>query len=327
MATLENILKAAKPATDAELLEYNKKTNPLCTVVKSGRKTYRVSVFDSLHDMLNVPVASHSFSHFRSTCVSRYGDQSDWWGVPGADELATAIETGWTEGAEKIEKSIGKLDEVFLQAPAQKQMRRRRARSDQGDSIDMQRVYAGQLDQAWSRMIPAERDGKKLFVDVVVNVASHCGRNQSEFFWRGALAIQIADALEARGVRVRILAGHLGQSVYYCDPQVECGEDTETETTSAAIFGTVKNYDEPVNKPHLAAMLSLAGVFRTVMWKPWFSHVNREVAGLGRPDTFAANEKIAEHIGAGKSDCILVENVWTESKAKELLEKIINDYS
>lgn len=117
------------------------------------------------------------------------------------------ILTGWHDGLRRIEEAIGGLGE----APQPIGNRRRRIRGDFGDSVDMQRVYAGNLPQAWERMKRQPRAGNRK-ITLLVDALARAGADSDTIFWRGAAAVALCDSLTASGFNVEVIVGFAGNN-------------------------------------------------------------------------------------------------------------------
>ena len=99
---------------------------------------------------------------------SKANGRDDWLGAPNVTELQNRLERGWADGVKRIEQIATRE----LSAPAS--VRRRRVRGDAGDELDMQAVWRGDLNRAWSRTRRANRVGSRT-VSSVIDLAAHAG--------------------------------------------------------------------------------------------------------------------------------------------------------
>jgi len=180
-------------------------------------------------------------SHF-----SRKADTS-WLGVPSVDALRKVLTKGWQAGAERIDKiPLGEL-------PEPTSIRRRRVRADQGDELDMQAVYRGDLSRAWSRTKRQSRASVRS-VSIVIDLAGNSNVTSEQLFWRGASGLRLADELTKAGYSVAIY-GAAGAA----DVSVEGYENV-------AQFVEIKAEDSPLDMDRLAALTGLSGFFRTSLF-------------------------------------------------------------
>lgn len=125
-------------------------------------------------------------------------------GVSKLPEVAATVRTGWQDGAGKLEAARDKLD-----IPRIPCVRRRAVWSDRGDSVDMPRVYAGRLDQAWRRVAMGKSRGTPR-VRIVVDAIAPAMLDADAMFWKGAAAALLADQLTAAGYAVEVISAFRG---------------------------------------------------------------------------------------------------------------------
>lgn len=174
-----------------------------------------------------------------STMRFRKNDNS-WWGIPGgSDAVAQVVKEGWAEGARKVEKVLGQIE-----PPRVLSSRRKKSRGPTGDEIDMQRVYAGSLDSAWSCM--KREDGGRLrspmSVTIVAHVGGNCHRDAEELFWSGACAVALARALRNSGRSCEIVGMFYtsnttdeGKGICVEIPLQRMGAQTDLETLAGVL--------------------------------------------------------------------------------------------
>ena len=194
---------------------------------------------------------------------------SDWLGVPSVKELRSVLTKGYPAGVEKLSKlTVGDL-------PAPQDIRRRRVRSDQGDELDMQAVYRGDLSRAWSRTKRQSRTSVRS-VSIIIDLAGNANVTSEQLFWRGAAGLRLADELTTAGYSVAVY-GAAGATNY----TAEGGDDV-------CQFVEIKAEDAPMDMDRLASLTCLAGFFRTslftgIIWAA--DKLNKRVcSGLGRSD-------------------------------------------
>lgn len=155
------------------------------------------------------------------------------------------VDKGWPEGRRKVFERMPKIE-----SPTAQNVRRRTVWSDQGDEVEMERVYMGRLDTAW-------REAKRTWcmgpqqVRIWVNVTRHAGVPADAFFWAGAATIIASDALEEAGHSVEIVTFAYGKPT---------GQQKHMVVTLCA-----KALDEPLNLDRIAAMLCNAATMRVGM--------------------------------------------------------------
>lgn len=167
-----------------------------------------------------------------------------WLGVKDVPTLRKTLSEGWPEGVAKLEKIA--LRE--LASPAS--VRRRRLRSDQGDEVDMQAVWRGDLSRAWTRTRRQSRTGVRS-ITLVIDLGAPWNVEADQLFWRGASALRLASELLAAGYNVAIY-GAIG-----------CTDIDENGRVDTAQFIEIKGEDSPFDIDRLAALTALPGFFRT----------------------------------------------------------------
>jgi len=173
------------------------------------------------------------------------------------------MEKGWSEGRDKADKFLGKLGD--LGTPMSR--RRKLIRGDHGDTLDIHRVYAGQLDTAWSR---AQRRATRapIRVSICVNNAGLSDVPAHELIWRGVCAVALSDKLESAGYSTRLVVGKGG---------VTCGHG---EKISCRIM--VKDFNQPLNISTATAVM-LPGFMRCLLLAWTATHARHQVSsGISR---------------------------------------------
>lgn len=235
----------------------------------------------------------------------------DWLGVSSVSELRSVLKNGYPAGVAKLEQiTVGEL-------PAPQDIRRRRVRSDQGDELDMQAVYRGDLSRAWSRTKRQSRASVRS-VSIIIDLAGNASVTSSELFWRGAAGLRLADELTTAGYSVAIY-GAAGTKNYTAEGSEDVCQLVE-----------IKAEDSPMDMDRLASLTCLAGFFRTslftgIIWAADKSGM-RVCSGLGQ----SGNGLIAEGIKQLPipQDAIIQPQVKNKAQAeawlKSVLEQIAN---
>lgn len=124
-----------------------------------------------------------------------------WIGFSSYNDFLHKLEHGWPEAIEKV-KELG-----LKELPLIKTKRRRKKKADFGEEIDMQAVYSGDLDTAWSSFerVDAELTGFNN-VTILVNMSTSCHVRASNSFWKGAAASILTRDLTLMGKNVEIIA-------------------------------------------------------------------------------------------------------------------------
>lgn len=168
----------------------------------------------------------------------------DWLGAPSVAVLKERLTQGWPEGANK-------LQQIATRDINPMSIRRRRTRGDQGDEVDMQAVWRGDLSRAWTRTRRQTRAGTNRAVTLMCMLSDSCGVTADTLFWRGASVLKLADALTSSGYSVAILG---------C---VTSGNAAVGKEVNTAQFVEIKATDSPLDLSALAALTAMPGWFRT----------------------------------------------------------------
>ena len=164
------------------------------------------------------------------------------------DEYMELLKTGWPEGADKaldLSKEISNADMSKLDNIS---VKRRRTRGSQGDYLNMEKVYSGRLEEAWTTFA-RNRVIKSRRISLICGWGGNCGRSSEELFWTGAVALALTNLWERAGYRVNIKA----LSVARWD-----------DRSLSGIQMQVKEHGQPVNPGFLAAMLCHPAGFRKI---------------------------------------------------------------
>lgn len=206
----------------------------------------------------------------KSAKGDRFRDQrnDDWLGA-SVDELNQRLSKGWPEGVRKLEQlATREINPVSI--------RRRRFRSDQGDEVDMQAVWRGDMSRAWTRTRRQSRAGGFRTVTLICNLSDSAGVKASELYWRGAAVLKLADALTAAGY---------GVGIYGSVNTSQCSEDN---SVSQCQFVEIKATDAPLDLSQLASLTAMPGWFRTRGFAGIVTACDlagkKYCSSLGRPD-------------------------------------------
>lgn len=216
-----------------------------------------------------------------------------WYGMdtnnPG--DVIDAIHHGYRPGLDSIRECSGQFGTFAI-----KSVKRRRIRGDQGDDLDIARVYSGHLDSAWSRTRRESNGfvyGKE--VKIVVDIGANCHVKADRMKWRGAYAAALADAYVQAGYRVELYA-------YWCLQKLD-----RDGTVSAEFILKICDSAEPFDLEKLANTICFPGFFRT----------------LGFESILTVPAKIDDRLGGHNpiipstlADAIVVKEIWSLEEAK-----------
>jgi hypothetical protein len=217
---------------------------------------------------------------------------------------------GWERGVSRLSDIV---TEVMDTVPLPQSIRDQVHWGDQGDEIDIHRVYAGQFDRAWS----SERGGITSGVRIVKLVVPFgCGSSYSmeEMQWMGASAVVLCDVLERAGFRVEV--------------QGLRGNEHSTGLFHGCLV-TLKEAGEYVNLSSLAFMLCHPVTWRTVGIRQWpFSPTKWSIGSWGQPRYVDQSQRFREamsEIGAfdENDDTILLGSAFNRAECVEATTKAL----
>lgn len=192
-----------------------------------------------------------------------HGSSGDWYGAGSFANALKIIEAGaWPEGVDRMQKALGDLGATLKP----QSVRRVRRWSDNGDSVEMSRVWAGRVDVAWQRCHRAQRRGPQSVV-IVVKIGGVSSVSAERLFWRGAAALKLADLLTEAGYNVELEAAH-----------------TSTHVSSGdgfAVSVPIKEATAPLDLNSLAVVVSLAGFFRYTVFRQMCACPGSVSSGFG----------------------------------------------
>lgn len=124
-----------------------------------------------------------------------------WWGAKSYADVQHKITNGWPELRERLLKMMDGIELDLPQFPTASTVRRRkRFRGDQGDSLDMGRVWNGQLDTAWERPKRTEKQANSTKrITVAFDVTANAVVSNDMAMWRAALCTLLVDSLARAG--------------------------------------------------------------------------------------------------------------------------------
>lgn len=197
------------------------------------------------------PTNSHNRSLWKEyQSREKHENGKNWYGVNTLTEVKKALAEGWEEGTTKLKKISD--DVTALNPPKPISTRRRRSWADAGDTLDITRTYAGDLN-AWQRCTRAQANTTRYF-DLIINLGIPYHIKAETLLYRGASALVLSDLLVRAGYSVKIKAG------YACRGLISGTSEL------CADMVTVKDYQDPLDINSLASIVCLAGFFRYVLF-------------------------------------------------------------
>lgn len=165
---------------------------------------------------------------------------------PSPTEATIALaRNGWAEGVNLLSDVPTDKD-----PPTPRTIRRRLRWGDYGDDVDMQRIWAGQLETAWRRPTKAQANGPAR-VRIIVDSIAYGSEDSASMRWRGVAALRLSDALTEAGYSVQVESGFTALG----------SDDANNKYVLRTI---VKPYEAPLDLAALAATTALPAFFRAL---------------------------------------------------------------
>lgn len=193
-----------------------------------------------------------------------------WWGVfrNGHEVLNRLKGEGWQEGVDEIEQKLR-----ALQLPTARSVRRKRVFRGQGDVVDMQRVYNGQLDRAWqtTQRFRSTNAGSNNVI-IAMHTTTTCNTDADDVFWRTAVAVSLGQTLAASGRNVQLdMIEANGNNAFQPPYPYEAW----------MMKMTLKEFEQPLDMSHIA-LCSSVGFYRSVRFAAQFTVLPQQPgSGLG----------------------------------------------
>ena len=278
-------------------------------IKKIGRKSRVAVMWDSVTEPERV-AATLKIETNRSYAMHKAaGGEPDagesWLGAPDIKTLNERLTRGWPEGVEKLQQiATREIDPVSI--------RRRRVRGDQGDELDMQAVYRGDLSRAWTRTRRQARAGASRTITLVCNLGDSAGISASQLYWRGAAVLKLAEALTQAGY---------GVGIYGAISTLRASDD---DTVDGCQFVEIKATDSPLDLSQLAALTAMPGWFRTRGFAGIITVCDLAGktygSGLGRPE----HENIPEYAAMlGLTNCHFQPKVNSKEAAEAWIDAVM----
>lgn len=257
------------------------------------------AVYDCLSDFLdaaNMPKAriEENQEHADYWNQNRHG--SVWMGLPNGTLSSTAgvtelIRSGWQDGLQRVNDSLGSIAPDIAQPL---DLRRKTVWGEQGDELDIHRVYCGQLASAWRKQArPARRSVRHISLGVDCLILGNI--SAEVLFWRGAAVIRLCDLLTEFGYIVSVVSGFRGRTVQGHE-NLDC-------------VVTVKQPDQPVSLSDLAACTALPAFFRSVGHR-WIAIHAARISGSSGVHARGVNLTMADYVASGSITSLASASTW-----------------
>lgn len=182
---------------------------------------------------------------------------------------------------------------------------RSRRFSDEGDEIDIDRVYSGDLDSCWIKTSRTDIDQSHKFVTLFIENGDNWNENVYSSFWRSAIAVFLTTELESAGKSVRIVVG-------------SCTSGAMNSTNKMLTQSiTIKEYNQRVSMERIAAMTHL-GFFRSVGFAIFCMSPYKLTKGIGESTYMGANIwpiQLQDQINKGSTRLIHIQPASTKTEA------------
>jgi hypothetical protein len=281
---------------------------------KSGEHGLKIFwQFESLQELFDLKLSEPNKYHDSAFLLTKSGKEAEAQdilaregfrgGFHSSKDFVEFINRGWSEGAWRMREA---MDAIAINGV--RSIRRRQIWTDQGDEIDIGRVYNGQLDQAWRGMVRRLGAGGQTHVRILTHVGALGEVRHEDFLWRGAVACLLTDALEEAGYRVELMGYTNANGVF----------DNQKNGSAAALF-PIKGYDEALDIERVAAVTGHAGFHRTVVFGFRMATPYKTSTGFGY--------SITEGRPAfAQDDDIVVDDVWNAGSANAQLSRLAQQF-
>ena len=229
-------------------------------IVRIGSRRFGTQMLDLAH-LPDIDLAKEMTpGHNRGTMSHQWGtwgpgqtlDRPSWYGgLENIDQAIGIAREGWREGSDKVaEVSRAMRGDAQRLSAGIVSNRRRKKWSDQGDTLDRERVLAGDLDRAW---LTTARDGQGIapIVSIVFGWGGNAGRDADELVYSGAAALVAADYLTQAGYSVEVVALSVAD---------------QGGATYSATGVKLKKAGEPMRLQAVASAACHPGIFRTLLF-------------------------------------------------------------
>jgi len=240
-------------------------------ILQSDKNTYAVR-YESVTEFEDLKHHEVNDGHY--VIKANYEEGRNWLGpsISKLEELKGLLKYGWKDGEDRARRVQDQIKNE-IDVAGQTVNRRRRVRGDHGDEIEMQRVYSGELDKAWSSCKRIQFVAKPV-IRIMTNIGGDSGKSGQQLFYKGVCSAVLTDILESNGYRVEVV-GYLNATGVY-------GTYTDGPYSfyNEIIF---KKAESPLDFNRLLRCTALAGWFRYHSFKAMLSLPYRCSSGLGRP--------------------------------------------
>lgn len=275
--------------------------------------------FESLEEMereMPAMIDQHNADLWRTEVMGVRRGYS-WFGCADAATAMRYIKDGWPELSESLQPKIDKLRKSFnldnAAALNVEVRRRKRQRGDHGDTLDMTKVWNGDMEHAWERPVKFPRiSNTQKYATIFADCAVNCSVTSEETLWRAAAIHCMIEMLTRMGVNTEIWSGASAHGIFDHGPRF----------LWAGV--RVKDFTQPLNYDRLATMLCSV-FFRTWLFGAYMAAPWRANKHLGFPRGHGLVKPLRDRQEAGErvfriGNCL---NEWTaEAEIKRVVAEI-----
>lgn len=271
--------------------------------IEAGKGHYSRQTFQEFTQAFDIPL----IQHYEKECDPALTYAGDKWygGLQTIDQAKKLVAQGWVDGVRRI-RMLGR--QLLNEIPPAKSMRRRQAWLEEGDSLDVDKVFASS-DKPYRGTFKREATGPR-DVSLVGIIGGSARRGADELFWQGACAAVLSDLLEDAGYSVRLSgADCVGGSFGGC---------FVNETV-------LKDYSEPLRLDTVAAVLAHAGIYRTFGFRNICQQPVKVDSSLGRSLRNPSSAGLfMETYGMLEPGAIVLNSAFTEKEALTEIRRVLN---
>ncbi len=227
------------------------------------------ALYNTVHLKPSAPNKNHKAADQFRDDIKDYGKAgASWFGIATnkPSEVINAIMKGYKPGLDDIRTASALMEPFPI-----KSIKRKRSKGDQGDDLDIAKVYSGELSTAWTK---TERVGGDLSfgksITIAVDIGGNCNLSSAQMKWRGVYASVLADSYASAGYNVELYAYAYGLMV------------NDKRTNSLQTIVKILDTSEPFDLEKLANTICFPGFFRTLIFEDILTIPELADYGLGK---------------------------------------------
>lgn len=290
--------------------------------IPSSRNWTFDSVHEFMHHAINDRCVNSGNAEYRSQGMN-LSNGEDWYGFNqrrrdgqrrSHKDIERVVAEGWLEGAAMVCERIDQLEVPWVPS-----VRRRLTWTDQGDHLEMPKVWAGQIDTAWQKGMRRTAGGPRS-IRIVVDNCYHAGRKPEDVQWRGIAAIAFAQALIDAGHIVELASAAAVD--WYTDGNEGRGGGGKHRHMMVQV--TTKPAMMPLDVANVAATTAFSGFFRgPILWFFW-TKGQTECCGCGSVVKFEPKDVEAfgfhqQFVVPQETDSQDAAQAWVNKTAEEFI--------